>query len=1018
MRRWRYRPLQAAAVVALAALLVASVAVAPLYFRAMQQSATRVVLEQATVVSRGVQLAQSPGEDSSGTTPVQLPEQVAQELPEDVRDLLEEPVLGLSSSAVTDAGNGRQPAGELLWRDDQCEHVSFADGGCPTAADEVAVSSADAENFGLEVGRTFTATGPGGAPGELLVVGLYEQVPSDYWFGQALTGRSGTILTDGLSSELQHDAWLTARDTFTVGEAFPATVSKADFVLDPERIGVDELHELGPALEGLATRTPQPGVPLVAVDTALPSLDAEVQEQIDQSRITVPLLVAQLGLLSVVVLWLVLAAVTEQRRPEVAVARLRGRGRTGARRLLLAELVPLALVAVLPGAALALLAVYVARSTVLPGHPPVELRWPFLAAAVLGAALLVLVTALSATRVAREPVDRLLRRVPPRSGRWALGATDAVLIAGAGGIVAVFAMGWLDGPAALIAPGLLAVVVGLVLAHLTTPTSAVLGRRMLRRGRVRAGVSILDAARNPATRRVVAIVTLATALAVFSADAMSVGQRNRTAAAEQQIGAARVVSMLNPEVADVRAAVADVDPDGDRITPVVRMIQPGLGAKETVAVLPEQFERIALFPGGAPDPSVWDAIAAPDDTSIAITGSELSVDVVGSTLDSVEVEGGQEDVRIGVDLALPTGQVLRSTLGTMPAGRDSMTFEKAVSCGDGCRLVGVWLASLPGAEITGTATLRDLTVEPSGEVVTLGPADHWRAADDGRAGSLVASSDAPDELTVTTKGQGTALLTLEHEWLPRVIPTLVAGAIPPGGTPEAFSITSLDGEFQPATEVGTLDRVPAAGPETNVANLDTLERGRQVSPAAQVEIWFADDDEALYDEVVAALGERDIAVAASTTLAETRRGYDETTPAWSLQLAALVGALAILIALLVLLVSAISGWRLRTRDLAALRMSGLARRSVRRVAVAAQLPAVLVGVLAGTLAGLVGAQLAMPLVPLFATAPEVSTEDLSTAWWAAGGAAAGAVLVLGVGSVLIGRALASRAELRRLRETL
>lgn len=1018
MRRWRYRPLQAVAVVALAALLVASVAVAPLYFRAMQQSATRVVLEQATVVSRGVQLAQSPAEGYSGTTPVQTPEQVAQDLPGDLRDLLEEPVLGLSSSAGTDVGNGREPAGELLWRDDQCEHVTFTGGGCPTAASEVAVSTADAENFGLGVGRTIAASGPDGAPGDLLVVGLYDQVPSDYWFGQALTGRSGTIISDGISSELQHDAWLTARDTFSDGDAFPAQVSKADFVLDPERVGVDELHELGAGVEGLAGRTPQPGAPVITVNTALPSLDDNVQEQIDQSRITVPLLVAQLGLLSVVVLWLVLAAVTEQRRPEVAVARLRGRGRAGARRLLLAELLPLALVAVLPGAALALLAVYVARSTVLPGHPPVELRWPFLAAATLGASLLVLVTVLAAARVAREPVDRLLRRVPPRSGRWSLGATDAVLIAGAGGVVVVFATGGLDGPAALIAPGLLAVVVGLVLAHLTTPTSAVLGRRMLRRGRVRAGVSILDAARNPATRRVVAIVTLATALAVFSADAMSVGQRNRTSAAEQQIGAARVVSMINPDVADVRAALAEVDPDGERVTPVVRMNQPGLGAKETVAVLPDQFARIALFPGGAPDPSTWDALAAPGDTSIEITGSEVSVEVVGSTLDSVEVEGGQEDVRIGVDLALSSGQILRSTLGTMPAGRDSLTFEKAVSCRDGCRLVGVWLASLPGAEITGTATLRDLTVEPSGEVVPLGPAGHWRPDDDGRAGSLVASSDAPDELTVTTKGQGTALLTLAHEWLPRVVPTLVAGGIPPGGTPEAFSITSLDGEFQPATEVGTLDRVPAAGPETNVANLETMQRGRQVSPAAQVQVWFADQDEALYDEVAAALDDRGIAVAASQTLSETQRGYDETTPAWSLQLAALVGALAILIALLVLLVSAISGWRLRTRDLAALRMSGLPGRAVRRVAVAAQLPAVLVGVFAGTLAGLVGAQLAMPLVPLFATAPEVSTEDLGTAWWAAGAAAVGAVVVLGVGSLLIGRALAGRAELRRLRETL
>lgn len=1004
---------------ALAALLVASVAVAPLYFRAMQQSATRVVLEQASVVSRGVQLAQSPSEGSFNPMPAQQPEQVAMNLPEDLRDLLEEPVLGLTSSASTNAGHGRVPNGELLWRSDQCDHVTFSDGGCPAAANEVAVSTADAKNFRLRLGRSFQAMGPNGDPSTLLVVGIYEQVPSSYWFGQALTGRSGTIITNGLAAELQHDAWLTARESFGGGnDPFPTLVSKADFVLDPENIGVDELHDLGTGVDGLATRIPEPGVPIVTVVTALPSLDDNVQEQIDQSRITVPLLVAQLGLLSVVVLWLVLAAITEQRRTEVAVARLRGRGRVGARRLLLAELLPLALLAVLPGAALALLAVYVARSTVLPGHPPVELRLPFLVAAVAGALLLVVVTALAAARVAREPVDRLLRRVPPRSGRWALGATDAVLIAGAGGVVLVFAAGGLDGPAALIAPGLLAVVVGLVLAHLTMPTSALLGRRMLRRGRVRAGVSILDAARNPATRRVVAIVTLATALAVFSADAMAVGQRNRTAAAEQQIGAARVVSMLNPELPAVRAAIDEVDPDGTEMTPVVRMIQPGVNAKETVAVVPGQFPQIALFPGGAPDASTWDALTTPADNSIKLTGSEVTVDVEDSTLDSIEVDGEHEDVRVGLNLALDTGEILRSTLGTVPAGRDSISFTKTVSCRDGCRLVGVWVASLPGAEITGRATLRNLTAQPSGEVVPLGPADQWSAPDDGRAGELVPSSDASEELTLAAKGNGTALLTLQQAWLPTVVPALTVGGIPPGGTPASFQLTALDGEFQDAEQVGTLDRMPAAGLETNVVDLETVQRGRLVSPTAQVEIWFASDDPALLDEITKALDERGIAVAGTTTLKDTLRGYDEATPAWSLQLAGLVGALAILIALLVLLVSAVSAWRLRTRDLAALRMSGLPGRAVRRVAVAAQLPAVLVGVLAGTLAGLVGANLAMPLVPLFAVEPEVSTIDLGTAWWAAGLATLAALVVLGLGSVLIGRELAARAELRRLRETL
>jgi hypothetical protein len=99
-------------------------------------------------------------------------------------------------------------------------------------------------------------------------------------------------------------------------------------------------------------------------------------------------------------------------------------------------------------------------------------------------------------------------------------------------------------------------------------------------------------------------------------------------------------------------------------------------------------------------------------------------------------------------------------------------------------------------------------------------------------------------------------------------------------------------------------------------------------------------------------------------------------------------------------------------------MSGVPVRSIRSMAVAAQFPAVLVGVAAGGLSGLFGAQLAMSIVPLFATAPEVSTLDLSTAWGAVLVAVVLSLAVLGAGSVVIGRALAARAELRRLRETM
>ena len=97
--------------------------------------------------------------------------------------------------------------------------------------------------------------------------------------------------------------------------------------------------------------------------------------------------------------------------------------------------------------------------------------------------------------------------------------------------------------------------------------------------------------------------------------------------------------------------------------------------------------------------------------------------------------------------------------------------------------------------------------------------------------------------------------------------------------------------------------------------------------------------------------------------ATIRLAYEDTVATWSLGLGAVIGPAVVLNALLVLLVLAVTGWRDRARDLAILRLNGAGRRTTRRLAVWAQLPAVLLAVAAGVVAGTVGAALAMPDVP-------------------------------------------------------
>jgi ABC-type antimicrobial peptide transport system permease subunit len=197
-----------------------------------------------------------------------------------------------------------------------------------------------------------------------------------------------------------------------------------------------------------------------------------------------------------------------------------------------------------------------------------------------------------------------------------------------------------------------------------------------------------------------------------------------------------------------------------------------------------------------------------------------------------------------------------------------------------------------------------------------------------------------------------------------------------------------------------------------------VQRGSTVDPDAQILLWVAQEDPAALSQVTRALAAKGIRVGDTHTLSDVRRTYDESTAAWSLQLAVLVGVAGLLTGILVLLVIAVTTWRLRSRDFAALRMSGVGLRSIRRIAVAEQLIAIGLAVVAGVVCGTVGAHFALPTVPLFATAPAVSTLDLSTAWPAVGVGFAGATVVLALAGWLIGRAIAHRAALERVREAL
>ncbi|WP_296606390.1 hypothetical protein, partial [Nocardioides sp.] len=75
-------------------------------------------------------------------------------------------------------------------------------------------------------------------------------------------------------------------------------------------------------------------------------------------------------------------------------------------------------------------------------------------------------------------------------------------------------------------------------------------------------------------------------------------------------------------------------------------------ARVTVAVLPDEFRRIALFPGGGPSPSVWDRLAVADAPPIPVSGTHFGLTLTDSTLRSVLVGGRLNPVTVGLDFEI------------------------------------------------------------------------------------------------------------------------------------------------------------------------------------------------------------------------------------------------------------------------------------------------------------------------------------------------------------------------------
>lgn len=893
------------------------------------------------------------------------------------RDLAGEGVVAATQAAVdrvrpTDAGPWGTPVGQAesvrfsalrglvtFWaRDGACEHLDI-EGRCPRRPGEVLMLAGDAEQADARIGRRLRITifEPAGlddshprAPfDEVVVTGTYQapgaQPERDgYWYdpGRFASVPESQDLSGGYIP-------YTPAPLITVPETFSRLSA------DQWRVRVDRPLEvrstlvpddLAVAAEAVAAAEQRRRFPdgRLSSDNELNDLDAvvaSVRAEQETARSSISPAVLSLVLVALALLLRLLTAASDLRRPELALASLRG---LAARRLWvlgLAEPLLLVLVSVPVGVLTGVAASWaLARWWLLPGLPvPFPVASLVAAGLVTVAAAAVAVTAVSG--VLRETLAGQLAGVrrPDRPRGWAL-LGQVLLVA----VVVVVLAGKLTtvdpgdpDVTDLVLPVLLAVVAGLAATRLV---AFVAGWRAVRSrsGSISRYVSTRALARRREGTLVILPVTVAVAVSVFAAGVYSSAAEWRESVAAT-VSPADTVWRTTLPMGDAVDLTRRLDPSGEWVTPVATVLVPG---SPFALVDGERFGRVATWPESwSPGREVADVVDAvtPDGDVPELDGRRVSL-----TLDNEARTSGP----LVVELRFGTraGRPLRRYLGPFPRG-ESTASSRLPDCGGPCRLEGLTAAGGAATMMTmrGPITVRGLEVDRRPVPGAFAGAG-WTPNPD-LEDSAVASLDVTEEgiRIEADSGGGPAMAKLTTLGLTRERP-VQAGA----GVTEQ-SISELGGTGQPQVRsVGTLEGMPFLGPSGLLMDYRSYILDRPVYDATfDVRVLARDGAPAEITD-----GLTDAGMTVETTFADEERVLGQGAYALALRLYAVVAALVLVMAMAGLVVTTAVQLPARRSDAAALRVVGVSRRAVMG-AVARELVVVLgatclAGILAGSLA--------------------------------------------------------------------
>ncbi|NUR73363.1 MAG: hypothetical protein HOU81_21300 [Hamadaea sp.] len=1007
----RYRAGRSLLVLLMAAVATTAAAAVPAYLRAAQESVVRDLLGSGVAGNSSIAVQLQ-------TTNPSTPPAGRASLEQDI-SLIDNGFLmssylnslraGQSAYAETnlklaEVGVGDVVTGHLVFQPGVCEHVTLT-GRCPAAAGEVMVSARTAEHYKVTVGQRLPVTlgpsadvgrsakgGGGSAPlpqttDRPLVVGLF--TPKD-----GLDPAWGSLLQYSPVSDPHLGARYWSIDAIFTGVAADVE-GRADAVVRRTALyefDFGKVDDAGVArLDGdLANLTSYLSSQQMSVRSGLPTVITEIRRDQEAISQTVPVGAVPLLILALVVLMVLVAALTEERGPEIALARLHGYARGRVAEFGLAEVLTLITVAAPAGLLLSRVVLAVLSGLWLaPGTP---LGWDWGPVVAVAAALLTAyaAAAVASRKVFRTRVINLLRRVPQRT-TWRAGALEGAAVALAVAALVTTVQDRESGLAVLAAP-LLAIVVGVAGGRLLSLIAAARVRSTRRRADPIGMLTSASLSRRPGRQRIVVVVAVAASLMGFSAVAWDVAAQARAEAANGAVGAPSVyrVSAAGPQqlVDGVDAAA----PDGSAMA-VVRRAEFFDG--EIVNVIGVQSDRLAKT-------ASWYGHSDVDLKGIAeqLRPAEPPASPVGGRLTVVLDADGLGQVPLDVAVEVRTGDHQETVvLGKLQSGTHEYTGQVPVG-----ELAVLKLLRPPARAVmvTGTLTIKRISSD-SGEV-PIGGTAVWQPAElIGVNADL--SGDAEVKARIQADGNGDVRLLRLHA--PKALPGLLAGPIPAVDvTGDNWPFMAFATQPQTFTAVATNRLVPGTSGHGIIVDLDyglaqaqdltgSVDNGSSI----QYEVWAG---AGAPKDLVERLAAHGLQVRSSQTLSAYEDRLGRRAPALALRLYGVGALVAILLALGIVLLAVRVGADQRRYGSAALLVAGVPepvlRKAVRREFVT------LLGWPAGLgfLSGVAVALLLLPGIPL------VTTGVTGEARWQPAPGALAAVALACLGCLLIALPVAVR----------